>query len=160
MHRLIAGLGLTAAVFVAGGAAAQPAAAPSAVMATITRMTDAVNRGDMPTAYAAFTDSPSIVEDGAPYRWQGKSAAKAWIDSMGANAQAQGMTGISMRLSPASRIEVSQDRAYAIVPGLLTYTMKDGHAEHADGALTFTLVSGGGAWKIESMVWTGPAAKP
>jgi ketosteroid isomerase-like protein len=143
-----------AAATAAGGDSAQ-----TAVVATITRMTEAVDRGDLPTAYAAFIASPSIVEDGAPFRWQGEGAAKAWIDSMGANAQAQGLKGINMRLGAPSRIETSGDRAYAIVPGRLTYTMKDGHSEHADGSLTFTLQGAGGDWKIESMVWTGPVAK-
>jgi ketosteroid isomerase-like protein len=158
MKRFMLGVWLAVSIPAAAGAAEAPAARP-AVMATITRMTEAVNRGDMPTAYAAFIASPSIVEDGAPYRWQGEGAAKAWIDSMGANAQAQGLKGINMRLGPPSRIEATGERAYAIVPGRLSYTMKDGHSEHADGSLTFTLQGAGGDWKIESMVWTGPVAK-
>lgn len=141
----------------AGAAAAAPADA-TGVMATISQMTDAVNHGQMTTAYAAFTESPSIVEDGAPYRWQGAGAPQRWIESMGANAQAHGMRGIDMRLSPATRIEVAGDRAYAIVPGRLSYTMQDGHEEHADGALTFTLQRSAADWKIESMVWSGPRA--
>jgi len=159
MRRIFAGLGL-AALISAGAVTAHAADAAAGVMATINRMTDAVNRGDMPVAYAAFIDRPSIVEDGAPYRWQGEGAPKAWIESMGANAQAHEMKGIDMHLSPPMRIEVAGDRAYAVVPGRLSYTMKDGHAEHADGALTFTLQGAAGAWKIESMVWSGPAAKP
>ena len=106
MRRIFASLGL-AALISAGAATAHAAGAASAVMATITRMTDAVNRGDMPVAYAAFIDRPSIVEDGAPYRWQGKGAPKAWIESMGANAQAHEMKAIEMRLSAPSRIETT-----------------------------------------------------
>jgi ketosteroid isomerase-like protein len=157
MRRIFAGLGL-AALISAGAVTAHAADAASAVMATITRMTDAVNRGEMPVAYAAFIERPSIVEDGAPYRWQGKGAPKAWIESMGANAQAHEMKAIEMRLSAPSRIETTRNRGYAIVPGRLSYTMKDGHAEHADGTLTFSLQRAGGTWKIETMTWTGPVA--
>lgn len=159
MRGMIVVMGLALSI-PAAGTIAEGAAIPPGVMATITRMTDAVNRGDMPTAFTAFTASPSIVEDGAPYRWEGEGAPKAWIESMGANAKVHGMTAIDMRLAPATRIEVSEDRAYALVPGRLSYTMRDGHSEHADGALTFTLQRTGAEWKIESMVWSGPAAKP
>jgi ketosteroid isomerase-like protein len=144
----------------ASGAVAQVAAGPGPVMSTITRMTEAVNRGEMPTAFAAFTASPWIAEDGPPYAWHGPGAPQAWIASMGANAQAQGMTAIEMKLSAPTRVEISGDRAYALVPGRLSYTMKDGHSEHADGVLTFTLQRLGSDWKIETLVWSGPAAKP
>jgi ketosteroid isomerase-like protein len=143
---------------VAGAADAQLAAGSGPVLAIVTGMTEAVNRGDMPKAFAAFTASPWIVEDGAPFRWQGPGAPQAWIASMGANAQAQGMTAIDMKLSPATRVEITGDRAYAIVPGRLSYTMKDGHSEHADGLLTFTLVRTAGDWKIETLIWSGPQA--
>jgi len=144
----------------AGGAGAQVGPGAGPVVATITRMTEAVNHGEMPTAFAAFTASPWIVDDLAPYRFQGPGAPQAWIGAMGANAQAQGMTDINMKLSPATRVEVSGDLAYALLPGLLTYKMKDGHSEHAVGQLTFTLVRAAGDWKIDTLVWSGPQAKP
>jgi ketosteroid isomerase-like protein len=144
----------------AGAALAQPGDGAAGVMATITRMTDAVNRGAMPTAFAAFTASPWITEDGPPYVWRGPGAPKAWIESMGANAQANGISGVDMKLSPASRIEVTGDRAYALVPGRLTYTLKDGNSAHADGLLTFTLQRTGPDWRIETLIWSGPVAKP
>ena len=159
MHRLSAGIGLAFA-FTAGAAGAQVSPGAGPVVEVIARMTDAVNHGQMPTAFAAFTASPSIVEDGPPYRWQGPGAPQAWIESMGANAQAKGMTAIDMKLSPATRVEIDGERAYAIVPGLLSYGMKDGHSERASGLLTFTLLKAGGEWKIDTLVWTGPQAKP
>jgi ketosteroid isomerase-like protein len=159
MHRYSAliALGLSLA---AGASTAQVAPGSGPVLATITRMTEAVNRGEMPTAFAAFSASPSIVDDGAPYRWQGPDAPKAWLEAMGANAQAHGMTAINMKLSAATRVEIDGNRAYAIVPGLLSYVMKDGHSEHADGLLTFILLKSAGDWKIDTLVWTGPQAKP
>jgi ketosteroid isomerase-like protein len=143
----------------AGGAQAQVMAGSAPVVAVINRMTDAVNKGEMATAFAAFTASPWIVEDGAPYHWQGPGAPQAWIAAMGANADAHGMTAIDMKLSAPSRVEVSGDQAYAVVPGRLSYTMKDGHSEHADGILTFTLAQSAAGWKIDSLVWSGPQAK-
>ena len=155
-------VGFALAVCVAGQALAQAPSAAASVeaMATIIRFTDAVNRGDTPGALGHFGQSPTIVEDLAPYRWRGAGAGGAWMAAMGANAQAKGMTVINMRLGKASRIEVDGDGAYAVVPGVLTYTFKDGHAEHADGVLTFALQRAEGAWKIVALTWTGPPAKP
>jgi ketosteroid isomerase-like protein len=129
------------------------------VTATINRMTDAVNRGDMPTAFAAFTAAPMIVEDLAPYRWQGPGTPQAWIEGMGANAQAHGITTINMKLSPPTRVEIAADHAYAIVPGRLSYVLKDGHSEHADGLITVLLLQSGADWKIDTLIWSGPQAK-
>jgi ketosteroid isomerase-like protein len=144
----------------AGGATGQLSPDSGPVLATITRMTDAVNRGDMPTAFAAFTPGPTIVEDLAPYRWSGPGTPQAWVEGMGANAQAHGITVINMKLGPPTRIDLTNDHAYAIVPGRLSYTLKDGHSEHADGLITFILLRAGGDWKIDTLVWSGPAAKP
>ncbi|MFL5296978.1 MAG: YybH family protein [Phenylobacterium sp.] len=149
---------LAGALALSLAAGAAQAAADPAVMATITRMTDAVNRGDAPTAFAAFTPAPMIIEDLAPYRWQGPGTPQAWLAGMAANAQAHGITTINMKLSPPTRVEVTEDHAYAIVPGRLSYVLKDGHSEHADGLITFLLLRGAGEWKIDSLVWSGPDA--
>jgi ketosteroid isomerase-like protein len=150
-------LGLTLAFALVGGALAQPSAGSAEPMATITRFTDAVNKGDAPGTLAAIGPNPVILDDLAPYSWQGPGAAGAWLTAMGANAQAKGMTQINMRLLQATRIEVEGANAYVVVPGVLTYTFKDGHTEHADGVLTFALQQqAGGAWKIGALTWTGP----
>ncbi|HEY0437137.1 MAG TPA: nuclear transport factor 2 family protein [Phenylobacterium sp.] len=142
----------------AGAASAQLAPGAAPVIAVINRMTDAVNHGDAATAFAAFTPAPMIVEDLAPFRWQGPGAPQAWLEGMGANAQAHGITTINMKLSPPTRVDVGADHAYAIVPGRLSYGLKDGHSEHADGLLTFVLLQSGGEWKIDSLIWSGPQA--
>ena len=149
-------LGLALALSLASGALAQAPPGSTEALAAITRFTDAVNHGDASTAVAAFAPSPTVIDDLAPYRWQGPNAGGAWMAAMGANAQAKGMTLINMRLLAPSRIEVDGASAYAVVPGVLTYTFKDGHTEHADGVLTFTLQQAGGAWKIDTLTWTGP----
>jgi len=151
-------VGIVLAASLAGQALAQTPGA--AVEATTNHFTDAVNHGDMAGALGDLGPAPTIVDDLAPYRWQGAGAGGAWMAAMGANAQARGMTVINMRIAKASRIEVSGAGAYAVVPGALTYTFKDGHTEHAEGALTFALQRLGEAWKIDALTWTGPREKP
>jgi ketosteroid isomerase-like protein len=137
---------------------AADAQAPNAIMSSIQMFTDAVNRGDVPAAVGHFTASPSITEDEAPFHWTGPDAGEVWIASMNANADANGMTAIDMKLSPATRIEIAGSRAYAIVPGVLTYVMKGGRREVSAGQLTFALQRIDTNWKIETLTWTGPRA--
>jgi ketosteroid isomerase-like protein len=153
-------VGFVLAACMAGQTLAQAPAGALEPMAAITRFTDAVNRSDMAGALNYLGPSPTLVDDLAPYSWQGPGAGGAWMAAMGANAQAKGMTVINMRLGEASRIEVEGAAAYAVVPGVLTYTLKDGHQEHADGVLTFTLHRAADGWKIDALTWTGPRARP
>jgi hypothetical protein len=54
-----------------------------AIITAVLEMVHAVNRGDFATAIAAFSDTPLIVEDIAPFRWQGAGAASEWLSAMG-----------------------------------------------------------------------------
>jgi ketosteroid isomerase-like protein len=153
-------IGLVLAVCLAGPAPAQAPAQPGDALAAIARFTDAVNHGDMPGALSYFGQAPTVVDDLAPYRWQGPGAGGAWMAAMGGNAQARGITVINMQLGKASRLEADGASAYAVIPGVLRFTFKDGHSEHADGMLTFALQRVGEAWKIDALTWTGPREKP
>jgi ketosteroid isomerase-like protein len=153
-------LGAALAACIAGSALRQTPAGSVEAMAAISHFTEAVNQGDMAGALGYFGPSPTVVDDLAPYRWQGAGAGGAWMAAMGANAEAKGITVINMRLAKASRVEVDRDKAYAVVPGVLTFTFRDGHTEHADGLLTFALQQTAGAWKIDVLTWTGPREKP
>ncbi len=145
-------------VLIAGVALAQDQG-QAAVLASVQAFTDAVNREDIPAALSHFTANPSIIEDLAPYRFAGPEAGANWIKAMGDNAEAHGVTGIEMKLSPATRVDVSADRAYAIVPGLLTFTMKAGRRQTAAGTLTFALQRSDAGWKIDAFTWTGMSPK-
>lgn len=157
MRHSIAGFAL--ALCLTGQALAQ-APVPADPMAAIAGFTDAVNRNDMAGALTYLGPSPTIVDDLAPYRWQGPGAGGAWMAAMGANAQAKGMTTINMKLGKANRVEVEGTTGYAVVPGVLSYGFKDGHAERADGVLTFAVQRAGGGWRIDALTWTGPSPKP
>jgi ketosteroid isomerase-like protein len=156
MSSPLAALGLAAAL-AATSASAQTASPEQAVAASLVQFTEAMNRGDVPAALAHFAANPTITEDLAPYRFSGPEAGATWVSAMGANGEAHGVTAIDMALSPATRVEVSGDLAYAVVPGLLTWTMKDGSKQRSAGTLTFALQRTSGAWLIHTATWTGPA---
>ena len=75
------------------------------VVASIKDFVGAVNRGDQDHALALLTKDVSIVEDLAPFRWQGPTAGAEWLLAMFENAQANAITGIFMQLGHATRVE-------------------------------------------------------
>ena len=141
----------------AGSVGAQPR---EEVVGAIDRFTAAVNRGDFEAARTAFSPSPTITEDLAPFHWGGEGAVGAWMAAMGANAGRMKASGISMQISPASRVEVEGGRAYAVVPGVLTYSFLSAPPQRAGGTLTFSLSKVGTAWRIDTMTWTGERLHP
>lgn len=127
------------------------------VVTTISDFVDSVNRGDQVGVIGHLTPDVSIMEDLAPYRWQGPSAGAEWMLAMFQNAQRIGVSAIGMELGKATRVEVEGPHAYAIVEGLLTYTRPDG-ALRARGILTFALARSDDRWLIRSFAWSGPVA--
>ena len=123
---------------------------------TIARFVDAVNRGDQSVAIGCFTADATIVEDIAPFRWQGPDACAQWMAAMWENAQRMALTGVAMDLGPAIRIEVEGKFAYALFGGRLRL-MAPTSELRSDGQLTFTLETGGTGWRISAMTWSGPA---
>ena len=129
------------------------------VVDSLTRFVDQVNAGDQKSALEHFTPDAAITDDIAPYRWQGQSAGSDWMAAMWANGQRTGMTEISMHLARPTRVEVEGDRAYAVIPGVLTLKGK-GRAIQANGLLTIALQRTGTDWRIGSLAWGGEQAKP
>ena len=129
-----------------------------AVITAVTEMVEAVNRGDMGAAIAAFSESPLIIEDIPPFRWDGADAVSGWLSAMGANAARLKISAIAMSIGEPSRIEVEEGRAYALFPGRLSMT-GGGADMTADGLLTFTLRAED-CWVIDSLIWSGAQPAP
>jgi len=126
------------------------------ILSAIAEFVDAVNRGDQGDALARLTNDVSIIEDLAPYRWQGPNAGSEWMQAMFENAQRIGIASIAMQLGKAARVEVEGQYAYAIVEGLLTYG--GATPRRSDGLLTFALVQDERGWLIRALTWSGPVA--
>ena len=128
------------------------------ISAAIAAMVDAVNKGEFAVASAHFASEVVIVEDLAPFRWQGPDAVSHWLAAMGANAARLDLRAITMTLVRTVRMMIENDRAYAVCLGELEYTTASGKLT-ALGHLTFTLAKRG-RWLIETLVWSGPETAP
>lgn len=125
------------------------------IAAAVGRFVDAVNDGRFDQAATAFAPDATIVDDLPPYRWIGRDAASHWFLAMGDNAAQSHITSIFMEVGKPSRTDVSGDRAYVVVPGVLHVRTADRDLR-ARGTISYTLQRSGRRWLIDSLVWTGP----
>ena len=127
------------------------------IASTISTFVDEVNSGRIEAALARFTPDVTIVEDLAPYRWQGQDAGSRWLTAMAANAERLEVTEVVMDLGMAQRIEVEGVTGYAIFDGTVLLKAVDQTLREA-GLLTCALERHSDEWLISAMTWTGQRA--
>ena len=106
----------------------------------VTDFVGEVNSGKFETALARFSNNATIVEDIAPFMWQGPQAGSEWLAAMATNAERLGVTSVAMELGEALRIEVDEGAAYAIFAGTVQLERAD-RTLREPGLLTFALAS-------------------
>ena len=143
------------------GAPAMAAESPAEAELTsaLNRFAELVNKGDAPGALGYFVANPSITEDLAPYHWYGPKAGADWLAGMASNAEKMGMSDVHMHFKPATMAQVTGARGYAVIPGELTYTFKDGSKKLAKGHVTFATEKSEAGWKIDSLTWAWESEK-
>lgn len=141
------------AVALAIAAPAQAASDAKQVMQVVNHFVDAVNAGDMATGTAAFTASPSIIDEFPPYHWAGPSAFADWGAAFGADSKLHHITAPLMKLMKASHVSVEGDSAYAVVTAVYHFK-RNGKSEREPGSFTFAMKREGGDWKIGAWSWT------
>ena len=127
------------------------------IASTISTFVDEVNSGKIEAALARFTHDVTIVEDLAPYRWQGQDAGSEWLTAMAANAERLEVTAVVMDLGMAQRIEVEGATGYAIFDGTVLLKTAD-QTLRESGLLTIALELHSDQWLISAMTWTGQRA--
>ena len=127
---------------------------------TIDQFSAALHAGDSKTAKTFLAPRVVILDDVAPYYWAGASAFEDWQADLAKASAARGMSEEDANLGAPTRVEVSGDHAYAILPATHTFKMK-GRVMRERAQLTFILARDlDSQWKITSWTWTGPKATP
>ncbi len=132
-------------------------AAGTDVETTITQFSAALHAGDSQAARNFLTARTVILDDVAPYYWSGAKAFESWQADLAKASAARGMREEDAALGAPTRVEVTGDRAYAILPATHTFKMK-GRVMREVAQLTFILAKDPAGWKITSWAWTGPKA--
>jgi hypothetical protein len=123
-------------------------------LATVKAFVDGMNKGDVKGAVAACAAPATVLDDIAPYAWQGPTACADWAADFDADAKRQGLVPGDVTLSKPRIAEVSGDRAYLVLPAQSVKTVKG--KKHTEKGATFTvaLQKQAGAWKITAWTWS------
>jgi hypothetical protein len=96
------------------------------VLSRMHQTIDAANR-NIDTALASnFMPSVVLVDDLAPYVFQGPAADAIleWTNAHGADSVKNSITDFSMQLLKPRRVEVSGDRAYIVLPAVYSFKQR------------------------------------
>jgi len=156
--RPIALLGMLALL---GVSALAGAATPEAqVMAPIHLFVDSFNKGDLKAAATALSPAGlAIIDDVPPHVWTGPNALDTWSKALAAADQAAGNTDGAVTISKPTRVVVSADYGYVVVPAVYTYKAK-GVAVREPAHLVCALQKGASGWQITGWTWVGTNPKP
>lgn len=138
-------------------AAAAPAATATtdeqAIGAVIAGVGESLNALDVPRFVGLHTDSPTILDEFAPFAWSGKDAVKTWLGDFGAWAKGAGVTSTHIAFGAPEAVNIAGDRAYATAPVTIIVTMK-GTTVATLGQFAFLMVKQSGSWKIAGWAYT------
>ncbi len=132
--------------------AAVPTVPPAAVVAPIAHMLRDCSNHDSSHLDSYYLSNATVVDEFAPYTWTGSNAALQWWDDLERANEQQNTNGMKVVMLPVKHFAVSGDRAYVIVPLVITYTAS-GKPQTETGLAAFTLRRSGGAWKIATQSW-------
>jgi hypothetical protein len=141
--------------------AASGAEAPDAqVMAPIRLFIDSFNKGDLKAAASALSPAGlTIIDDVSPHVWTGPNAFETWSKALAASDQTEGNTDGAVKLGKPTRVVVSADRGYVVLPVVYTYKAK-GVAMREPAQMVYALQTGTSGWKITGWTWAGTTPKP
>ncbi len=130
----------------------------SALMAPIVTTFDAINAGNESSWNSAHTADAVILDNIAPYRWDGPGASAKWWAAFGTWMKTNNMTKPHITHQAIQFWEQTGNRAYMVVPTIFT-AVQNGKPLTQTGTLTIVLVKMGAAWKAAGWTWGTTSSK-
>lgn len=149
MHKAM--LAVTVAVLAAGPTTAS---AQSDVMSTVRQFVEGFNKGDTKSAAAACADQTFIIDEFPPYEWHGPGACLTWMNAYDADAVKNGITDGLVTLGTPRHADVTEDRAYVVVPANYTFKQQGRPVEEIGSILTVALQKEASGWRITGWTWS------
>jgi hypothetical protein len=130
-----------------------PGSAQTAVLATVRQFVEGFNKGDTKIMLAACADQTSILDEFPPYEWHGAGACAKWVSDFDIDAKKNGITDGVVTLSKPSHVDISGDRAYAVIPANYTFKQKGKAISEVGSIVTLTLQKSATVWRIVGWSW-------
>jgi ketosteroid isomerase-like protein len=130
-----------------------------AVTAPIHQFIDNFNKGDEKAAEATHVAEPIIVDEVAPYHWQGHGSFKAWLGDLDKHDKAHGVTDGLVKLGDPIRQEIDGDHAYVVMACDYLFKQK-GVSMKAPAQMTFALQKDKDGWRISGWTYAAPRGTP
>ena len=121
---------------------------------------DTFNKGDTKGAVAACADAVAIVDEFAPFVWQGTGACATWMKDYDADASRRGITDGVVTLGAPLHVDVDGARAYVVIPSTYAFKLKGKAIKETGSLFTFAMLKGPSGWRIVGWSWAknhGPA---
>jgi hypothetical protein len=125
----------------------------SDVVATVHQFVDGFNKGDTKTGLAACAASASVVDEFPPHEWQGPGACANWAAAYDVNAKQQGITDGIVTLGTPWHVDVTDGRAYVVVPANYTYKQHGKTVTETGSIFTVALQKTAAGWRITGWAW-------
>jgi hypothetical protein len=138
-------------VAIAAGLAA--ASEKSDVMAPVHQFVDAGNKGDTKAALAACAAQASIIDEFPPHAWQGATACSDWWNDFDAYNKKNGITDGIVTLGKSRHIDITEDRAYVVVPATYSYKQNGKQVTESGAIWTLALQKVATGWRITGWAW-------
>jgi ketosteroid isomerase-like protein len=122
------------------------------VLTAVNKWTADFNKGDTKAFLAACAPDAVIVDEFAPFVWQGTSACSNWMSANDAQNKSLEATGGVLTLGKTYEVLIGGDRAYAAFAAKFVDTEK-GKRVTQTATWTLTLQKSGSAWLIASSSW-------
>lgn len=149
MHKFI--IALVLALVAVGPAIASEEDAK--VVAVLNQFVGGFNKGDLQMVTASCAENMSIIDEFAPFLWQGKGAREKWLNDYDADAKKKGISDGVVTLSKPSHVFVEGDDAYVVGAANYAYKQDGKPVEQVGSILTAALHKGANGWQIVAWSW-------
>ena len=102
---------------------------------------------------AACATQASIIDEFPPHAWQGATACADWRNDYETFVKNHRITDVNIPFREPSHIEITGDRAYVVMPTILTYEQHGKQDTEAGAVWTFALQKVSAGWRITGWAW-------
>jgi hypothetical protein len=145
---------LIALAMVVLAAATTVASDKTDVMTLVRQFVVGFNKGDTTSAAGACAEQTSIIDEFPPYEWHGAGGCSRWMNDYDADARKNGISEGVVTLGRPRHIDVTEDRAYVVVPANYIFKKKGKLVKEIGSLLTIALQKGDAGWHITGWTWS------